>query len=54
MIAKSQLRKAIDDVLEEHDLEDGNLATDLVDRIMDEFPVYDDEDEEDGEGPDLL
>lgn len=49
MIAKSELRNVINEILEEHDLDSIEaIQEDLVDRMSLEFmdSIYDDEDEE--------
>jgi hypothetical protein len=47
-IQKSELRKAIDEILEEHEVNDGALTEDLIEKFSSEFSddIYDDEDEE--------
>jgi len=45
MVLKSTLREAITEVLEEHDVEDGQLGDDLLDRICSAVEVYDDDEE---------
>jgi hypothetical protein len=47
MILKSALKSTIDEVLEEHEVEDDGLASDLLDRLVQDFgdEVHDDDDD---------
>jgi hypothetical protein len=55
MIVKSALRSTINEKLEEHEVEDGALAEELLDALVQDFgdDIYDDEDE-DEDGPTSL
>lgn len=44
MVPKSELREAIDEVLSEHGVEDGDVGDALIDRLETFGVVYDDED----------
>jgi hypothetical protein len=46
MIQKSLLRETINEVLEEHDIEDADLLDNLVDRLQGVIEVMDDDEEE--------
>lgn len=55
MIAKTALRESINEVAEEHEIDDKDFIDDLFDRLVQDFgeEIYDDEDEdeeEDGHG----
>lgn len=49
MIQKSALKQAIREVFEEHEVEDGSLEGDLIDRIGQMVDVVDDDEEEEVE-----
>lgn len=51
MILKSALKATIAEVMEEHEVEDTDLANDLLDRLVQDFgeEVYDDEEESEEE-----
>jgi predicted house-cleaning noncanonical NTP pyrophosphatase (MazG superfamily) len=52
MVSKSALRATIQEVFEEHDIDDTDLEDNLLDRLVQDIAeVFDDED---GEEPDLL
>lgn len=48
MVNKNALKQSIKEVLDEHEIEDGSLREDLVDRLVQDFAdeIYDDDDEE--------
>lgn len=50
MVLKSALREAINEVLEENGVEDGDVGDALLDRIETLVEVYDDDEEEAAEG----
>lgn len=49
MVLKSQLRETVNEVLEEHEIEDSDLVDDLIDRLQGVVEVMDDDEEDDEE-----
>jgi hypothetical protein len=47
MIFKSLLRQTLSEVLDDHDIDDGDFAEDLLDRLGGVVGVVDDDEEED-------
>ena len=45
MVLKSVLRETINEVLEEHDIDDGDVGDALLDRLEAVLDVYDDDEE---------
>lgn len=48
MIDKSLLRKKIDEVLDEREINDSDIAGDIIERLEAEGEVFDDEEDEEG------
>ncbi len=46
MILKSTLRETIQEVLSDHDIDDGDLLDDLLDRLTTAVPMFDDDEED--------